>query len=831
MARKTINVGVEFPEMNHANGRKTIAQINSSLDYNKARYPECYRWWKEVLGQSDTTFMAMTVASAVLNQCHWTGNGSGFGPGVVSTSRNNVEGIPGGEYLVNVGITVLQGRFVGGGTSIGLNGNASTQFIYDHAGWIDPRPIRAVIISGNWGTNQYLESCYISDIRVTGNAPHWLDPSYAQHGIALRMMGETAVLDRVYVETCNGHGVWINGAGPGKVLQLTTFDNNLAGLYVTNALDGGVNGNSLGMLQVEHVSGDNNGWVVLNRSGGAMKIGYLKNEDGLSASRGRPSKDQVSIEAHGWVHMKVDYVTDAVVGPSGPSFVFNSLANKSRVVIDMYEQIAANNSPDQGRSAIVADVRGKQAWRPSDQNAGEYRCMGIEWSAHGTASTLTCTEPMVSIPFNGTGRLGIANSYAGYDYAAGTPVWDPTNGGSAPPPPPPPPPPTCTWVLGTPGPWGACVNGEETRTTPYVSSVAGCTPSDPKPADVVEKRTCTTTPPPTGITPVSAAGVAVIINTSEAGSEAMGTAYASARGIPSGNILRLALGTDAVASTSDVNAIRQGLKTEHQHAVLCFRYPFYVSVANTPNNSGWQSLCAAVAFGVRDPNLNTVSPLYGYSGPTPLADKGFREVGQLLSPNYIRTDADRTKPQGQAILLLAKDQTGTPRGSARAGQTAPGVTVWDNRAMSSIGNGLNACNYISDGCWVTGRKPGTTPIIAGYQSMFQLGNPGTVVFAKGFYGDHVTSHGGNIEPGQNGLNPQGQTPLTYHLDRGASFSCGTVGEPAQTGTQLIPDQFVNVSVFHPLFVGGVEVGRAAWASVRRPDRVLFAGDFLCRTFG
>ena len=68
MARKTFNVGVEYPEMNHANGRKTIAQINASLDYNKNRYPECYRWWTEVLGQSDATFMAMTVASAVLFQ-------------------------------------------------------------------------------------------------------------------------------------------------------------------------------------------------------------------------------------------------------------------------------------------------------------------------------------------------------------------------------------------------------------------------------------------------------------------------------------------------------------------------------------------------------------------------------------------------------------------------------------------------------------------------------------------------------------------------------------------------------------------------------------------
>jgi len=57
-----------------------------------------------------------------------------------------------------------------------------------------------------------------------------------------------------------------------------------------------------------------------------------------------------------------------------------------------------------------------------------------------------------------------------------------------------PPPTGCTWVLGTPGAWGACVNGQQSRTTPYVPSVAGCTPTTAKPADAVETRACTPTP-------------------------------------------------------------------------------------------------------------------------------------------------------------------------------------------------------------------------------------------------------------------------------------------------------------------------------------------------
>lgn len=819
MPRKTYYVAQEYPEMNHANGRKTIGELNPSLDYNKERYPECYRWWKDILGQSDADFLKMTVASAVLNQCHWAGNGAGFGPGVTSTSRNNVEQIPGGEYLVNVGITVLQGRFIGGGTSIGMNGNASTQLIYDHVRWMDPRPIRAVIISGNWGTSQYLESCYISDVRVTGNAPHWLDTSYAQHGIALRMFGETAVLDRVYVETCNGHGVWINGAGPGKIIQLTTFDNNLAGLYVSNATDGSTNGNSLGMLKVEDISGDNNAWVVLNRSGGGMKIGYLKNEDGLSASRGRPKKGQVSIEASGWVHMVVDYVTDAVVGASGPSFVFNSTANKSRVVVHQYEQVANNGDVSQGRSALVADVRSKQAWRTSDQNAGEYRCMGFTWTGHGTASTFTCTEPVVSIPFNGTTRLGIASTYAGYDYAAATPVWDPTGAATTPPPPPPP---TCTWVLGTPGPWSACVNGQEMRTIPYVSSLAGCTPSTPKPADVVETRACTVTPPPPTGSGINPNDVLVVTNSADSRSAAWGAAYAQAWGIPASNVIAVNGGTSHDATTTVAAAMRTAIEARgKQFTVLAMEYPSRV---------GSQSITSYVTFGARNVSELTVSPLYGYTGTKPRTDKGAAPSFLLANGNYIRKDAHGTNPTGQAILMLAKDQTGTPRGSARAGQTAQGVTVWDNRTYSGIGNGVNACNCISNDCWRADRKPGTTPVIAGYQSNYQLLADGGTVWAKGFFGDHVTSYGGFLPATASGLNGQNQTPLTYHLDRGASLSVGSVSEPYQGSGGSLAQQFVNVTLFHPRFVGGLPVGVAAWSAVQCPDRMLFAGDGLCAPF-
>jgi len=332
-------------------------------------------------------------------------------------------------------------------------------------------------------------------------------------------------------------------------------------------------------------------------------------------------------------------------------------------------------------------------------------------------------------------------------------------------------------------------------------------------------RTCTVTPPPppstgSGINP---ADVTIIANSSDSRSPAWAAAYASAWGIPASNIVTVAAGTQHGASTANATALRNAAQNAgRQFTVLAFEYPSRV-------NS--QSITSYVTFGQRSVSALTVSPLYGYTGVKPFTDKGVRPSFLLVSSNYIRRNAHATNPTGQAILLLAKDQnsSGNPRGSARAGQTAQGVTVWDNRSVSNIGSGVNPCNWISNDCWV--RKPGTVPVVAGYQSMYGLGDDKGTVWAPGFFGDHVTSYGGYLPNGNDG-----QTPLTYHLDRGASLSVGSVAEPWQGSNGSLARQFVNVSLFHPRFASGLPVGIAAWSAVECPDRMLFAGDGLCAPF-
>lgn len=499
--RKTWRISTDFPEMSHANRDKVLADFGT-VAQNSTKYPALYSWWKSVLGQTDATFQQITIASAVLNQACWSGHGGGFTPGVLCTSRNNVIDIPGGYYSVNVGITLPLGRFIGSGTAIGTGGpplwnvNASTEFVYDHARWIDPRPVRAVVLTGNYGMSSYYESFYIDAFRVSGNSPLNYDPSYTQHGIVLTGMGEGSIVGNIEVNTCNGHGVWVTGAGPGRIDYLSSFDNQMAGLCFGQEKPGTQKG--LGTLDVGFLSCDNNVWACQNNGGGSMTIGFLKNEDGLSVSRGRPKKGQVVYEVHGWSDTHIVKVHDAVTGASPAAFVVNTLANTSRIKVDSYVQVANNADVNSGRSALLMLPRSQEVWRTADANGMKLDPISFEWKGIGTSSgTFTCSTPMVKQASPAQTRLGLSSTYAGYNYATGTPVLDLTFGGT---PPPPPPPPVCTWQA-QPETCSTCVSNSQTCTITYLSSLAGCTPTTAKPADVVRSQSCGTQPPPppTGI--------------------------------------------------------------------------------------------------------------------------------------------------------------------------------------------------------------------------------------------------------------------------------------------------------------------------------------------
>ncbi|TXH47165.1 MAG: hypothetical protein E6Q97_27800, partial [Desulfurellales bacterium] len=295
---------------------------------------------------------------------------------------------------------------------------------------------------------------------------------------------------------------------------------------------------------------------------------------------------------------------------------------------------------------------------------------------------------------------------------------------------PPPPPASCTYAYSD---WGPCVNGTRTRTVTSATP-AGCTGTP------VLTENCSTPPPVPVPSAIDPNDVLVVTNTADPSSAAMATAYAQAWGIPAANMVSVNLGgTDNLASASTLNTARTTINGQaKQYTVLAFARP------SRYNNS--QSITSAITFGPRSATNLTVSALYNYTGTKPRTDKGVAPSFLLYSASYIRRDAHGTKPAGKDYQVLAKDQSGTPRGSARAGQAPSGVIVWDNRTLSNVGEGNNGCNYLSMSCWVAGRdKPET--ILTYYGSMYAMDAGAGLSFAKGFYGDNVTSTGATLPSG------------------------------------------------------------------------------------
>lgn len=493
----------DFPELTHANGSKEVRDFAPTVADAERKYYWSFKWWTVVEGRTPDSFLNMDIMPACWNYAVWAGNGSGISPGVTCTSRNSVDfsGVY-GVYMVDVALRALQGRFIGSGSSIGLNGNASLELVYNHDEWMDPAPIRAIILSANWGTEQYLESCYISDFRINGRGPGWYDESYTQSGIALRMMGETAEIGRVYVSDCNGHGVWVNGAGPGKIDDLTSFDNNLAGLYLTNDKSGAAKGGSQGVLNIDQLSMDNNGWQLLSYGGPAVIGNYFKSETGLSNSRQKPYKASPIIEAHGFVDIYFTKISDAVTGAAGPAFVMESTANESKLVVASYTQWSANGLGNigTGRGVLIGDVRAKKTFSTATVDLLKLKAgMRIEWSGIATNSACTINgAPATEGVWNSATRVGVASSLIGYNFPAGTPVWSPSGGTVTPPVTPP-----CAYSYSD---WSACVGGKRTRT------VIATTPTPCTGVPELE-GTCTITPP-TGAK-LTRANVTVAANTCE----------------------------------------------------------------------------------------------------------------------------------------------------------------------------------------------------------------------------------------------------------------------------------------------------------------------------
>jgi uncharacterized protein (TIGR03790 family) len=335
-------------------------------------------------------------------------------------------------------------------------------------------------------------------------------------------------------------------------------------------------------------------------------------------------------------------------------------------------------------------------------------------------------------------------------------------------------------------------------------------------------QTLTLTLPTTGLTP---ADLAVVVAEGDALSEAVGTAYLAARGVPVANLVRVRVNTAGDSITAADFALLKAdidakLPAGTQATLLTWAAPSRVVGACS------MGITSAMAFGfdTRYCNPNPAANLCASTAASPLYDSEARrpQAELQLRPSMLlgaRTlaaaqalinrgvAADATKPAGDGWLVRTTDVDRSVRWEDFAGLPA----AW--------GTAL-ALNYVDNSAGPAGANSlsGKANVLFYLTGLTQVAHLSTLQFRPGALADALTS--GGILPGG-----AGQMPITAWLDAGATASYGTVEEPCN-----LQQKFSRASVLIDHYWRGATAIEAYWKAVQWPGQGLFVGEPLAQPF-
>jgi uncharacterized protein (TIGR03790 family) len=304
--------------------------------------------------------------------------------------------------------------------------------------------------------------------------------------------------------------------------------------------------------------------------------------------------------------------------------------------------------------------------------------------------------------------------------------------------------------------------------------------------------------------------LAVIINTADPLSVAIGEYYVQQRGIPKANIARIAFNAqrDAISAeefTALKRAVDRQLSRSIQGYALTWARPYRV---------GCTSITAAFAFGrvteicaggcpysTPNPYFNTfdVKPYdrFKLRPAMSLAAVNFADAKTLIDRG-IRSDG--SFPTGTAYLVTTND-------AARNVRTAE-YPLADRVAAHEF-----------DFQVTTGAAPANAQRVMFYfTGVESVRDVAAMQFLPGAVADHLTSFGGMLTD-----SPQ-MSSLRW-LEAGATGSYGAVVEPCN-----ILGKFPNVAVLLAHYLGGETLLEAYWKSVQMPGQGIFIGEPLAAPF-
>lgn len=336
-------------------------------------------------------------------------------------------------------------------------------------------------------------------------------------------------------------------------------------------------------------------------------------------------------------------------------------------------------------------------------------------------------------------------------------------------------------------------------------------------------QTLTLTLPSNGLAP---ADLAVVVAEGDTLSEAVGTAYLAARGVPAANLVRVRVNTSSDAiSAADFALLKADIDAKlpagTQATLLTWAAPSRVVGAC---NMG---ITSAMAFGFDSRYCNpnpaanlcastAASPLYDSEARRPQAEAQMRP-SMLLGARTLAgaqalinrgVAADASKPAGDGWLVRTTDVDRSVRWDDFVGLPA----AW--------GGGL-ALNYVdnSTGPASANSLSGKSNVLFYFTGLAQVAHLSTLQFRPGALADALTSSGGILPAGA------GQMPITAWLEAGATASYGTVEEPCN-----LQQKFARASVLIDHYWRGATAIEAYWKAVQWPGQGLFVGEPLAQPF-
>jgi uncharacterized protein (TIGR03790 family) len=309
---------------------------------------------------------------------------------------------------------------------------------------------------------------------------------------------------------------------------------------------------------------------------------------------------------------------------------------------------------------------------------------------------------------------------------------------------------------------------------------------------------------------LTAAQLAVVINSADPLSVAIGEYYAQRRRIPPQNIARVSFGYHRSVLPAEQfaqlkSAIDAQLPASVQAYALTWVQPYRVDC---------MSITSAFAFGFdarfcADGCVATrLSPYFNSSSGEPYADLHLRPAMSIAATSFELAKAlidrgvssDGSAPQGTAYLL-------TSDGGTR-----------DVRAASYPDAQMLAADRIKVAVIHASALQNRNDVMFYFVGSAHVQALGTNQFLPGAVADHLTSAGG-------ALTDSVQMSSLRWLEAGATGSYGTVVEPCNFTTK-----FPNPGLLMRHYLTGETLIEAYWKSVAMPGQGIFIGEPLARPY-